>query len=45
MKGPRQGGETELLGGLDADEAEALRELLQRVLAHATDDEAWLPDR
>ncbi|MDN3261542.1 MarR family transcriptional regulator [Streptomyces sp. CSDS2] len=34
--------ESELLDDLAPDEAETLRRLLQRVLAHATDDEAWL---
>lgn len=37
--------EAELLGDLTPEEAETLRGLLQRVLAHATDDEAWLPAR
>jgi hypothetical protein len=37
--------EAELLGGLSPDEADILRRLLQRVPAHATDDEAWLPGR
>ncbi|MDH6218087.1 DNA-binding MarR family transcriptional regulator [Streptomyces pseudovenezuelae] len=37
--------EAELLGDLSPEEAETLRRLLQRVLAHATDDEAWLPGR
>ncbi|MEV6774976.1 MarR family winged helix-turn-helix transcriptional regulator [Streptomyces syringium] len=37
--------ETELLGDLTPNEAETLRSLLQRFLAHATDDEVWLPAR
>ncbi|MFE7590308.1 MarR family winged helix-turn-helix transcriptional regulator [Kitasatospora sp. NPDC057512] len=43
--GPLARVEADLLGDLDPDEVETLRELLQRVLAHATDDEAWLPAR
>ncbi|WP_028649285.1 MarR family winged helix-turn-helix transcriptional regulator [Nocardiopsis sp. CNT312] len=34
--------ERELLGDLSPNETETLQLLLQRVLAHATDDEAWL---
>ncbi|NEA16190.1 winged helix-turn-helix transcriptional regulator [Streptomyces halstedii] len=45
IDGPLERAETELLGALAPDEAETLRSLLQRVLAHATDDEAWLPAR
>ncbi|MFE4396909.1 MULTISPECIES: MarR family winged helix-turn-helix transcriptional regulator [Streptomycetaceae] len=43
IDGPLTRVEADLLGDLDPDEVETLRELLQRVLAHATDDEAWLP--
>ncbi|MCG5214284.1 MarR family transcriptional regulator [Streptosporangium soli] len=35
--------EADFLGDLTAEEAETLRGLLQRLLAQATDDEAWLP--
>lgn len=35
--------EAGFLGGLTPDEIETLRTLLRRVLAHATDDESWLP--
>ncbi|WP_158880827.1 MarR family winged helix-turn-helix transcriptional regulator [Amycolatopsis anabasis] len=35
--------ESAFLGGLNPREIQALRGLLQRLLAHATDDEAWLP--
>ncbi|GAA3160004.1 MULTISPECIES: MarR family winged helix-turn-helix transcriptional regulator [Streptomyces] len=45
IDGPLEQTEAELLGALAPDEAESLRGLLQRVLAHATDDEAWLPVR
>jgi DNA-binding MarR family transcriptional regulator len=45
IDGPLERVETELLGDLTAQEAETLRRLLQRVLAHTTDDEAWLPGR
>ncbi|MGW3073427.1 MarR family winged helix-turn-helix transcriptional regulator [Kitasatospora sp. NPDC001132] len=45
IDGPLARVEADLLGDLDPDEVETLRELLQRVLAHATDDEAWLPAR
>ncbi|MEU3568229.1 MarR family transcriptional regulator [Kitasatospora sp. NPDC036755] len=45
IDGPLARVEADLLGDLDPDEIETLRELLQRVLAHATDDEAWLPAR
>jgi len=45
IDGPLERIEAELLGDLAPEEAEALRGLLQRVLAHATDDEAWLPAR
>ncbi|MFJ9442350.1 MarR family winged helix-turn-helix transcriptional regulator [Kitasatospora sp. NPDC101235] len=45
IDGPLDRVEAELLGDLDPDEVETLRRLLQRVLAHATDDEAWLPAR
>ncbi|MFD5269385.1 hypothetical protein [Streptomyces sp. NPDC058335] len=45
IDGPLERVEAELLGDLTAEEAEALRGLLQRVGAHATDDEAWLPGR
>lgn len=40
--GPLAGQEAELLGDLSPGEIETLRSLLQRVLAHATDDETWL---
>ncbi|MEU7564056.1 hypothetical protein [Streptomyces eurythermus] len=42
---PLERAEAELLGELAPDEAETLRSLLQRILAHATDDEAWLSTR
>ncbi|MGW5942630.1 MarR family winged helix-turn-helix transcriptional regulator [Streptomyces celluloflavus] len=45
IDGPLERAEAELLGDLAPDEAETLRGLLQRVLAHATDDETWLPTR
>jgi len=45
IDGPLERVEAELLGDLTPEEAETLRRLLQRVLAHATDDEAWLPGR
>ncbi|MFD4664483.1 MULTISPECIES: MarR family winged helix-turn-helix transcriptional regulator [Streptomyces] len=45
IDGPLERVEAELLGDLTPEEAETLRGLLQRVLAHATDDEAWLPAR
>ncbi|MFE7528330.1 MarR family winged helix-turn-helix transcriptional regulator [Kitasatospora sp. NPDC057542] len=45
IDGPLERVEAELLGDLGPDEVETLRGLLQRVLAHATDDEAWLPSR
>ncbi len=45
IDGPLERVEAELLGDLSPEEAETLRRLLQRVLAHATDDEAWLPAR
>ncbi|MCQ6556757.1 MarR family transcriptional regulator [Streptomyces sp. C10-9-1] len=45
IDGPLERVEAELLGDLSAEEAETLRRLLQRVLAHATDDESWLPAR
>ncbi|MDX2297272.1 MULTISPECIES: MarR family winged helix-turn-helix transcriptional regulator [Streptomyces] len=45
IDGPLERVEAELLGDLAPEEAETLRGLLQRVLAHATDDEAWLPAR
>jgi DNA-binding MarR family transcriptional regulator len=34
--------EAEFLRGMDPAEVRALRRLLQKLLAHATDDEAWL---
>lgn len=34
--------ESRALAGLDHDEIATLRRLLRRLLAHATDDEAWL---
>ncbi|PRY35265.1 MarR family winged helix-turn-helix transcriptional regulator [Umezawaea tangerina] len=40
--GPLARAEAEFLRGTSAREAEALRTLLRRVLARATDDEAWL---
>ena len=42
--GALDGAETDLLGGLDPDEIETLRLLLRRLLAHATDDETWIPE-
>lgn len=42
MTGPLGRVEAELLGDMSPDEIETLRTLLQRLLAHATDDEAWL---
>ncbi|WP_199831627.1 MULTISPECIES: MarR family winged helix-turn-helix transcriptional regulator [Streptomyces] len=45
IAGPLGRVEAELLGDLAPEEAEALRGLLQRVVAHITDDEAWLPVR
>jgi len=41
-EGPVRRAEAELLAGLNARDIETLRDLLQRLLAHATDDEAWL---
>ncbi|MEU3050104.1 MarR family transcriptional regulator [Streptomyces sp. NPDC006984] len=43
IDGPLERVESELLADLTPGEVETLRRLLQRVLAHATDDEAWLP--
>ena len=40
--GPLARAEAEFLRGVSARDREALRVLLQRVLARATDDEAWL---
>lgn len=34
--------EADLAGGLSSAEVETLRQLLRRLLAHVTDDEAWL---
>ncbi|AWS44957.1 MULTISPECIES: MarR family winged helix-turn-helix transcriptional regulator [Streptosporangium] len=34
--------EADFLGDMDPSEVETLRTLLQRLLAHATDDETWL---
>ncbi|MFI8943196.1 MarR family winged helix-turn-helix transcriptional regulator [Streptomyces syringium] len=45
IEGPLERVETELLGDLTPHETETLRSLLQRFLAHATDDEVWLPAR
>lgn len=41
-EGPLHRMEVEFLGGLSRTEIETLRTLLRRLLAHATDDEAWL---
>jgi len=41
-RGPLARAEAEFLGRMPAREREALRTLLQRALAEATDDEAWL---
>ncbi|MFD8492250.1 MarR family winged helix-turn-helix transcriptional regulator [Amycolatopsis sp. NPDC059657] len=40
--GPLRRAEEDFLRGMGKREVETLRVLLQRVLAHATDDEAWL---
>lgn len=42
VREPLRRAEADLLGGLRNAEIETLRGLLQRLLAHATDDEAWL---
>jgi DNA-binding MarR family transcriptional regulator len=42
VQGPLRRAEAHFVGGLDRREVEALRALLQRLLAEATDDEAWL---
>ncbi|AXB46320.1 hypothetical protein A4R43_30875 [Amycolatopsis albispora] len=41
-EGPMMLAERDLVGGLNARETEALRGLLQKLLARATDDESWL---
>ncbi|MFC7646173.1 MarR family winged helix-turn-helix transcriptional regulator [Streptosporangium lutulentum] len=41
-EGPLMRMEADFLGDMDPSEVETLRTLLQRLLAHATDDETWL---
>jgi DNA-binding MarR family transcriptional regulator len=42
MREPLGRAEEQFLSGLEPGEVETLRRLLQKLLAHATDDEAWL---
>jgi DNA-binding MarR family transcriptional regulator len=42
VREPLRRAEEEFLRGLNPDEVGTLRQLLQKLLAHATDDEAWL---
>ncbi|MEJ3747682.1 MarR family transcriptional regulator [Actinomycetes bacterium KLBMP 9797] len=42
VRAPLRRAEADFLRGLRPEEAAALRHLLQKLLAHATDDEAWL---